>query len=128
MEFLGCPCTGKTLARLVRPAVLTLLAGEAMHGYEVLRRLGTMRLFRGQAPDATGVYRTLREMEAEGLVVGTWDTGGHGPAKRRYAVTDAGLACLVRWTQTLAAYQAGLAELLGAARETLGPRPGDDGP
>ncbi len=121
MEFLDCPCTGKSLTRLVRPAVLTLLAGETLHGYEVLRRLAAMRICGGRRPDAAGVYRALRDMEFEGLLAGAWDLPEQGPAKRRFSVTPRGLACLARWNATLAEYQAAIGQLLDAARAALGP-------
>ncbi len=121
MDFIDCPCSGKSLARLVRPAILTILAREGLHGYELLKRLAAMSLFHGQAPDATGVYRALREMEEEGLVRGDWDVAERGPAKRRYAISQDGTACLARWIETLSAYQASIAELLGQAQLALGP-------
>lgn len=124
MEFIDCPCTGKTLARLVRPAILTLLAAEPLHGYELLRRLAPMPLFHNQTPDAAGVYRVLREMEAEGLLAGGWDLAERGPAKRRFGLTDEGRACLARWVDTLARYQTAITGLLNEARLALGPQTG----
>ncbi|MEA4856368.1 MAG: helix-turn-helix transcriptional regulator [Solidesulfovibrio sp.] len=121
MEFIDCPCTGKSLIRLVRPAVLTVLAGEPLHGYEVLRRIAPLRLFRGHPPDAAGVYRALRDMEAEGLLHGNWDLPEQGPAKRRFALTARGLACLAKWEDTLSEHRAALEELLTAARGALAP-------
>jgi DNA-binding PadR family transcriptional regulator len=121
MDFTHCPCSGKTLARLVRPAILMVLAQESFHGYQLLKRLAPLSLFQGQAPDATGVYRALREMEQEGLLAGDWDLAARGPAKRRYAITPEGSACLARWVDTLADYQASIAQLLGLARLALGP-------
>jgi DNA-binding PadR family transcriptional regulator len=122
VDFVDCPCTGRTLVRLVRPAVLAFLAREPLHGYELLKRLPPLALFHGQAPDATGVYRLLREMEGEGLVASDWEPAGRGPAKRRYAVTPDGRACLARWIATLTDYQAAIAQLLGAAQLALGPQ------
>lgn len=124
MEFIDCPCTGKSLIRLVRPAVLTVLAGEPLHGYEVLRRIAPLRLFRGHAPDAAGVYRALRDMEAEGLLQGNWDLPEQGPAKRRFALTARGLACLAKWEATLSEHRAALEELLAATRSALAPAGG----
>jgi hypothetical protein len=42
MDFEDCACTGKSLMRLVRPAVLRVLAGEPLHGYLVVQRLGEL--------------------------------------------------------------------------------------
>ena len=122
MDFIDCPCTGKTLARLIRPAILTLLAQESLHGYELLKRLAAMTMFHGHLPDATGVYRVLREMEGEGLLCADWELAERGPAKRRYAITQNGLLCLARWADTLSGYQAALTQLLGLAQLALGPQ------
>lgn len=122
MDLDKCPCAGKTLARLVRPAILTMLGQEPLHGYELLKRLAPLALFQGLPPDAAGVYRTLREMEEEGLLRADWDIEGRGPAKRRYAVTPEGVACLGRWVETLTTYQASIDQLLGQARLVLGPQ------
>ena len=122
MDLDNCPCSGKTLARLIRPAILTVLAQEPLHGYELLKRLAPLALFQGQAPDAAGVYRTLREMEEEGLLRANWDVAGRGPAKRRYMIDPEGVACLNRWVATLTTYQASIAQLLDQARLGLGPR------
>lgn len=57
MEQSQCPCSGKNLARRVQPAVMALLAGGPVHGYLIVQRLEEMRIFEGQTPDPTGVYR-----------------------------------------------------------------------
>lgn len=116
MEFIDCPCTGKTLARLIRPAILTLLAQEPLHGYELLKRLSPMAICQGQNPDPTGVYRALRDMETEQLISADWDVSGRGPAKRRYVITASGQACLDRWMLTLDSYQQAITQLLNLAR------------
>ncbi|MCX7843931.1 MAG: helix-turn-helix transcriptional regulator [Candidatus Bipolaricaulota bacterium] len=43
-----------------------------------------------QELDPGALYRALRSMEEEGLVRSFWDTSGSGPARRVYALTDAG--------------------------------------
>jgi hypothetical protein len=43
------------------------------------------------------LYRTLRQFEQEGLVTSSWDTSGHGPARRVYQITDAGHKYLEWW-------------------------------
>lgn len=77
----GCACTGKNLVRLVRPAILTVLAEENLHGYRILERLAGMTMFHGQPPDPAGIYRVLKSMEQEGLVHCAWDLQGSGPAQ-----------------------------------------------
>ena len=43
------------------------------------------------------VYRTLRQLEDDGLVRSSWDTEGHGPARRLYQVTPEGMEFLNTW-------------------------------
>lgn len=123
MDFDQCACSGKTLGRLVQPAVMALLADEPLHGYLLVQRLAELEMFRCQPPDPTGVYRTLRSMEEDGLVRSAWDFGDSGPAKRRFELTAEGRACLARWTQTLDQYARAITDLLGViGRTTVGGR------
>jgi len=120
-SFESCPCAGITLDKMVRPAVLAVLARQPLHGYRVVERLGRLRISRGQKPDATGVYRALRAMQKEGLLASAWDAPAAGPAKRRYRLTPAGRTCLRRWVATLDDYRRGVAQLLGTLRRAVGP-------
>ncbi len=112
MEFLNCPCSGRSLARLVQPAVMAVLAQEDSYGYAILRRLRAMAMFKRQAPDPTGVYRLLRAMEEDGLLQADWDTPARGLARRRYHLKPQGRRCLKRWVRTLQAYQAEIGDVL----------------
>jgi PadR family transcriptional regulator PadR len=85
----------------LRPFLLLSLEQWQSHGYELIRRLS---LFGFEAVDPGSVYRTLRHLERDGLVESDWDTTG-GPARRRYAVTDAGRIYLDGWAASLRAYQ-----------------------
>ena len=111
-KFSQCPCTGKTLAKIVQPAVLAVLAKHPLHGYLIVQRLSEMMMFRGECPDPAGVYRVLKSMDRRGLVTSTWDLGTAGPAKRRFTLTDRGRACLKQWAQTLEQYVRSVEDLL----------------
>ena len=119
----NCPCSGKTLDKLIQPAILTILAREELHGYRIVRRIGELPTFDCRGPDATGVYRSLRSMERRGLVVSSWDVSGVGPAKRSYRLTEAGGECLSEWVRTLAQYREAVGGLLAAARRAARGRP-----
>ena len=119
-----CPCSGKTLARLIQPAVMTVLANEPLHGYVIVQRLAAMTMFRDHGPDITGVYRLLKSMEKKGFVTSTWELAASGPAKRRYALTPGGKTCMARWIATLRLYRDAVDDLLGiAASRTVARRP-----
>ena len=113
----ACPCMGATLDRLVQPAILVILAEGPLHGYRVTERIGAMPGFAGTKPDVSGVYRFLKTMEGNGLVVSSWDLSERGPAKKSYQITSAGERCLRRWIKTLEQYREGIAVLLRTARK-----------
>jgi DNA-binding PadR family transcriptional regulator len=121
MNLGQCSCSGKNLVRLLKPAIMGLLAREPVHGYLLAQRLKAMAMFKGQPIDPTGMYRHLKAMEDEGLVASTWDLAETGPARRRYALTAEGLECLALWTETLEHYRDSVAEILGLIRTR--PRP-----
>ncbi len=51
------------------------------------------------------MYRALRQLERDGLVMSGWDTSKDGPARRLYTLTDAGRSYLNVWASSLRAYQ-----------------------
>lgn len=79
------------LALFLRPSILLLLKQDPSHGYtliEDLRREG----FIDDDLDPAVVYRYMREMEDQGLLVSDWDMAGGGVPRRVYRVTPAGEA------------------------------------
>ena len=111
-DFENCPCSGGTLDRLIQPAILAVLAQSDLHGYRIAQRITDMPPFKGQQPDASGVYRFLKSMEEKGFVVASWDVSVRGPAKRLYKLTNPGRECLSRWTVTLDHYRKAIGSLL----------------
>src|SRR5215208_5565562 len=56
--------------------------------------------------DPVTVYRTLRQMENEGLCKSEWETFEHdGKANRMYAITLAGEAFLETWVEACEQYR-----------------------
>lgn len=108
----ACPCRGQTLAKLVQPALLALLAEGGLHGYEIVQRAADLPTLRGQRPDPTGIYRVLKAMARRGLLAAAWDASAKGPAKRSYTLTPAGRDCLAAWVQTLRDYRDSIDALL----------------
>jgi DNA-binding PadR family transcriptional regulator len=85
--------------RFAEPALLSLIADGATHGYELLDRLPP--LLRGERVDVGNVYRILRGLEEDGLVVSEWRGDLPGPAKRTYELTADGRAALDSWRESL---------------------------
>ena len=70
-------------------AVLSVLEGGAMHGYEMARRIeqqtkGALRF------TLAALYPMLYRMEQRGWIRGAWETSGNGRRKRCYRLTPAG--------------------------------------
>lgn len=82
--------------------LLLLLRNWNAHGYQLIQTLTAMGL--GLVDPAT-VYRTLRQLEREGLIVSAWDSQESGPARRMYSLTDAGEEYLSLWSRQLEQYQ-----------------------
>jgi len=116
MKTATCPCTGNTLGKLLKPAVMALLSRAPLHGYVLVQRLGEMKMLRGQAPDPAGVYRLLKSLEADGYVQSAWDASDAGPKKRQFVLTAAGRKCLDCWTVTLGNYAAAITDLLATVK------------
>ena len=116
-----CVCSGKSLNRMLRPAVLTVLCDQTqgLHGYAVEKALQGFRFFRHQPPDYTGLYRLLKRMETEGLLSSAESDSQTGPSKRIYRLTDQGKRCLSRWLESLVEYKKMLEDLLKKAKVTM---------
>src|SRR5436309_16117165 len=84
------------------PVLLLMLRQWSSYGYELMEKMSTF----GLATMNPGTfYRTLRQMEKDGMVSSSWDTSEGGPARRVYSITDAGEAYLNYWAQSLDQYQ-----------------------
>ena len=89
--------------RFGEPALLLLLRERASHGYELLERLP--ELIPDERIDMGNLYRVLRALEEDGLVVSEWSAGEPGPGRRTYELTDAGRRLLDAWAAALRANQ-----------------------
>jgi PadR family transcriptional regulator, regulatory protein PadR len=107
------------------PYVLLAVSVQRAHGYlieEYLRGLGFFSL------EMSTLYRTLRQLEKDGLLASGWEPGPSGPARRVYTLTDAGRAWLDAWAGALEGYRALIDRFFGlyAGSDTRAhPRTGD---
>ncbi|MBN1485257.1 MAG: helix-turn-helix transcriptional regulator [Chloroflexia bacterium] len=77
------------LALFLRPGILLLLREDPSHGYnliEDLRRQGII----DEDLDAGIVYRYLRDMEEQGMLLSEWETSGPGVPRKVYRLTPLG--------------------------------------
>lgn len=113
--------TGAALPRQYLPACLLLLIGRRpAHGYDLREGLAQMGV---QSRDTGQLYRVLRSLEGEGLLVSTWHASGGGPARRTYSLTAAGEARLHQWAHGMTAGQHVVSAFLACHRESA-----DSGP
>jgi poly-beta-hydroxybutyrate-responsive repressor len=84
------------------PVILLSLREWNSYGYELMER-ATAFGFGAMNPGT--LYRTLRQMEKDGIVESSWETSKGGPARRMYSITDAGVDYLDFWARSLEQYQ-----------------------
>ena len=101
-EKKACTCLPLALEKLTQPTILMLLAQNKAHGYELIQKLNQIDCIDGELEAAT-VYRTLRRMEHDGLIVSSWEHGEFGPARRQYVLTGLGREHLEYWVSSLKA-------------------------
>ena len=82
--------------RWIEPFVLAMLARGDSYGYAILGRLEEMSVSNGPL-DVGLVYRTLRDLERDGLVSSTWAEESAGPRRRAYELTEDGQRALDDW-------------------------------
>ena len=85
------------------PVTLLTLRDCTSYGYKLMKQTAK---FGFEAMNPGTYYRTLRQMEKDGLCQSEWDTSsGPGPARLVYSITDAGEAYLGFWAQALEQYR-----------------------
>lgn len=84
------------------PVLLLCLRERDSYGYELMERSWEFGLADLNSPTA---YRSLRQMEKEGVIESGWETSRAGPARRVYSITDAGIDYLRSWAEFLRSYQ-----------------------
>jgi PadR family transcriptional regulator, regulatory protein PadR len=92
------------------PYVLLAVSLQRAHGYlieEYLRSIGFFSL------EMSTLYRTLRQLEKDGLLQSSWEPGPTGPARRVYSLTDVGRSWLDQWAGTLDTYRRMLDQFFG---------------
>jgi len=91
------PGSGKQ-ERYIQPSILMGLTFKPSYGYELINNIQQFGFVEGQAPPGM-IYRHLRQLEEEGLVVSEWKTEGSGAAKRMYTLTPDGEEILAIWIE-----------------------------
>lgn len=93
----------------LRPAILLLLLEAPGHGYSLVKELHGLRLGRVDRPR---VYRTLAQLEADGLIDSAPDAATAGQARRVYELTPQGERALRAWMGVIKEERDGLDRVL----------------
>ena len=104
------PAAGWAPRDMLIPYVLLAVSLQRAHGYLIQESLKNVGFF---GVELSTLYRTLRQLEKEGLLLSSWEPGPTGPARRVYSLTDAGAAWLQSWSFALEAYRAMIDRFFG---------------
>ena len=114
-----CACKGAFLERFVQPSILMFLNKENLHGFSILKKLEKSKVVDYSDVDPTGLYRTLKKMEATGLLISNWDTETGVQPRRIYQITPEGQHCLAFWEKTLKEYVVTISNLSRAVTKSI---------
>ncbi len=95
-ESCHCHDSGPQIRGILIPCLLLLLKKKSSHGYQLIERLGHLEYLKN-IPDAGVIYRHLRKLEQEEMIISLLEEGGGGPARKVYSITEKGIDCLLTW-------------------------------
>lgn len=98
--------------------ILTALAGQRRHGYEILRETATASGGRVSLK-VTTLYAALERLEREGLIRADGEEIVNGRARRYYRLTDEGAAALTLEVEALEVQAAVARNRLSAQRQAI---------
>ena len=110
---------GRGVVRYVEASLLVLLAERSAHGYELNERLRDVFPLPEQLPDISTIYRSLAELEAQGVVHSTWTTGDGG-GRKVHELTEQGRDLLSFWVARFREEQIGLVRFLEHFERVVG--------
>lgn len=90
----------KNKGRFIEACLLSLLKENKSYGYNLLQDLADFGFVEGEI-NISIIYRNLKIMENEKLVVSTWQQSDEGPSKKVYEITEKGEEKLYNWIQFL---------------------------
>ena len=114
-----CSCGMGNLYRFVEPLVLYLLEVKGRScGYDMCADLQEHALTDAEI-DKAALYRTLRQLESNGMVKSTWEDGQSGPARHIYRLTREGRQHLEEWVAVLEHLSKSSSRFVRDARKAL---------
>ncbi len=105
--------------RFIEPALLLLLRDQSTHGYDLADSL--TEFVPSERIDLGNLYRLLRALEAEGVVVSQWRDDLPGRPRRTYELSATGRQLLDGWAEALDQANRRIAAFLERYRERRDP-------
>src|ERR1700730_9013485 len=106
----AAPPTGWSPRDMLIPYVLLAVSLQRAHVYLLREYLHGAGFFN---VEMSTLYRTLRQLEKDGLLHSNGEPGPSGPARRVYSLTDVGRTWLDQWADTLGMYRRMLDQIFG---------------
>ena len=106
-----CKRKSETGERLLEVSLLILLSCNQSHGYELMEKISRLDFFQQDINGST-LYRTLRKMENNKLVLSQWGVGIQGPKRRIYDITNFGKKELDSWILMLKSRKMSIEKLI----------------
>jgi PadR family transcriptional regulator PadR len=100
----------------IKVLVLSLLAEEAMYGYQIAKELEQRSEGYFDFKEGT-LYPLLHRMENEGLVRGKWQVVEKGPLRKYYSITQEGRRVLEKSAAEWTTFSQRLLKILGQETE-----------
>lgn len=82
--------------RFMEACLLCLLKEEAAYGYSLMERLSDFG-FEEDTINMSIIYRNLKRMEKDDLIISSWEESEQGPDRRIYSITPRGDDELNNW-------------------------------
>lgn len=79
--------------------ILLFLSEQPAYGSILLNKMEQLITF--ETIDSAAIYRSLQNLEKDGLVETTWDTTDSGPAKKWYTITEKGYIKLAEFKEDI---------------------------
>ncbi len=107
---------GERPPRFLRAFLLLFLSMGEAHGYELIEKLKDMGV-KYETYEVGYVYKTLRNMEKDGILESRWNVKEKGAAKRIYRITEKGRQNLKSWASVLENIRDSIGNFLEVYRE-----------
>jgi len=119
IDKMNCCKKPHRVEKFIKICLLTLLYNETSHGYSLIEGLGEYG-FEKEDLSISTIYRNLRKMEKEGLVISSWKESSSGTKKRVYTITENGKESLSEYIEFIKYRKSLMESLINSYKNKLG--------